>query len=78
MVLEQKVAQSVRRLRSVGGRPQGGRKRKTVQVVSQLARPVDGERGRSLQWDVTKVQGLVVGVELELGGRCLTIYGTWG
>ena len=49
-----------------------------MKVVSQLARPVDGERGRSLQWDVTKVQGLVVGVKLELGGRCLTIYGTWG
>ena len=36
-------------------------------MVSQLARPVDGERRKSLQRDVTKVQGLVVAANLCWG-----------
>ena len=36
-------------------------------MVSQLARPVDGQRRKSLQGDVTKVQVLVVAVNLGWG-----------
>lgn len=38
-----------------------------VQVVSQLARQVEVERRKSLLGDVTKVQGLVVAVNLRWG-----------
>ena len=45
----------------------GGRKRKTVQVVSQLCRPLDGEGRKSLQGAVSKVQGLIGAANLGWG-----------
>ena len=45
----------------------GGRKRKTVQVVSQLCRPLDGEGRKSLQSAVSKMQGLVGAANLGWG-----------
>ena len=59
MTLEREVVQSAAPVEIGGWQIEGGRKRKRVQVVSQLGRPVDGERRRSLQGDVTKVQALV-------------------
>lgn len=51
--------------------------RKTVQVVSQLGRLVDGERRKTLQGDVTKVQGLVGAANMGWGVVALpyTIHG---
>ena len=45
----------------------GGKKRKTVQVVSQLCRPLDGEGRKSLQSAVSKVQGLIGAANLGWG-----------
>ena len=44
-----------------------GKKRKTVQVVSQLCRPLDGDRRKSLQGAVSKVQGLIGAANLGWG-----------
>ena len=63
--LEREVEQSAVPVEIGGWQVAGGCKRKTIQVVSQLACPVDGERRKSLQGDVTKVQGL--GVAANLG-----------
>ena len=53
---------------SVGGwQVAGGKKRKTVQVVAQMCRPLDGERRKALQGAVTKVQGLVGAANLGWG-----------
>ena len=45
----------------------GGKKRKIVQVVSQLSRPLDGEGRKSLQGAVSKVQSLVGAASLGWG-----------
>lgn len=65
--LEREVAQSAAPVEIGGWQVAVGHKRNTVQVVSQLARPVHGERRRSLQGDVTKVQGLVVAAYVRWG-----------
>ena len=44
-----------------------GRKRKTVQVVSQLCPPLGGEGRKSLQGAVSKMQGLVGAANLGWG-----------
>lgn len=63
-VLERDVAQSAAPVEISEWQVIGEHKRKTVQVVWQLARPVNGARTRSLQGDVAKVQGLVVAANL--------------
>lgn len=61
------MAQSAAPVAIGGWQVAQGRKRKTVQVVSQLAHPVDRERKRSFEGDVTNVQGVVVAVNLGCG-----------
>ena len=56
--LEREVVASAAPVEIGGWQVAGGKKRKTVQVVSQLSRPLDGERRKSLQGAVSKVQGL--------------------
>ena len=57
--LEREVAASAAPVEIGGWQVVGGRKRKTVQVVNQLSRPLDGEGRKSLQGAVSKVQGLI-------------------
>ena len=57
--LEREVAASVAPVEIRGWQVVGGKKRKTVQVVSHLSCPLDGEGRKSLQRAVSKVQGLV-------------------
>ena len=61
MVVELKkdVAASAAPVEIGGWQVAGGWKRRTVQVVSQLCRPLDGEWRKSLQEAVSKVQGLI-------------------
>ena len=66
-VLEREVADSAGPVGIRGWQIAGGKKRKTVQVVSQLSRPLDGERRKTLQEAVGKVQGLVGAARLGWG-----------
>ena len=65
--LEREVAASAAPVEIGGWQVAGGRKRKTVQVVSQLCRPLDRERRESLQGAVSKVQGLIGAASLGWG-----------
>ena len=65
--LEREVAASAAPVEIGGWQVVGGRKRKTVQVVSQLCRPRDGEGRKSLQGAVSKVQGLIGAANLGWG-----------
>ena len=65
--LEREVAASSAPVEIGGWQVVGGRKRKTVQVVSQLIRPLDGERRKSLYGAVSKVQGLIGAANLGWG-----------
>ena len=66
-VIEREVADSAAPVEIGGWQMAGGKKRKTVQVVSQLCRPLDGERRKTLQEVVGKVQGLVGAARLGWG-----------
>ena len=66
-VLEREVADSAAPVEIGGWQIAGGKKRKTVQVVSQLGRPLDGERRKTLQEAVGKVQCLVGAASLGWG-----------
>ena len=66
-VLEREVADSAAPVEIGGWQIAGGKKRKTVQVVSQLSRPLDRERKKTLQEAVGKVQGLVGAARLGWG-----------
>ena len=57
--LEREVAACAAPVEIGGWQVVGGKKRKTVQVISQLCRPLDGEGRKSLQGAVSKVQGLI-------------------
>ena len=57
--LEREVAASAAPVEVGGWQVVGGKKRKTVQVVSQLCRPLDGEGRKSLQGALTKMQSLI-------------------
>ena len=65
--LEQEVVASAAPVEIGGWQVVGGRKRKTVQVVSQLSCPLDGEGRKSLQGAVSKVQGLIGAANLGWG-----------
>ena len=65
--LEREVGASAAPVEIEGWQVVGGRKRKTVQAVSQLSRPLDGEGRKSLQSAVSKVQGLVRAANLGWG-----------
>ena len=66
-VLEREVADSAAPLEIRGWQIAGGKRRKTVLVVSQLSRPLDGEQRKTLQEAVGKVQGLVGAASLGCG-----------
>ena len=66
-VLERVVADSAAPVEIGGWQIAGGKRRKTVLVVSQLSRPLDGERRKTLQEAVGKVQGLVGAASLGWG-----------
>ena len=66
-VLEREVADSATPVEIGGWQIAGGKKRKTVQVVSQLSRTMDGEQRKTLQEAVGKVQGLVGAARLGWG-----------
>ena len=65
--LERQVAASAAPVEIRGWQVAGGRKCKTVQVVSQLCRKLNGERRKSLQEAVSKVQGLIGAASLGWG-----------
>ena len=65
--LEREVAACAAPVEIGGWQVVGGKKRKTVQVVSQLCRPLDGEGRKSLQGAVSKVQGLIGAANLGWG-----------
>ena len=65
--LEREVAACAAPVEFGGWQVVGGKKRKTVQVISQLCRPLDGEGRKSLQGAVLKVQGLIGGANLGWG-----------
>ena len=65
--LEREVAASAAPVKIGGWQVVGGRERKTIQVVSQRCRPLDGERRKSLQEAVSKVQGLIGAASLGWG-----------
>lgn len=58
-VLEREVAQCAGPVLIGEWQLVGGRKRKTVQVASQMSRPLDADRRKSLHGVVSKVQSLV-------------------
>ena len=66
-VLEREVAGSAAPVEIGGWQIAGGKKKKTVQVVSQLSRPLNRERRKTLQEAVGKVQGLVGAARLGCG-----------
>ena len=66
-VLEREVADSAAPVEIGGWQIAGGKKKKTIQVVSQLSRPLDGERRKTLQEALGKVQGLVGAARLGWG-----------
>ena len=66
-VLEREVADSAAPVEIGGWQIAGGKKRKTVKVVSQLSRPLDGEQRKTLQGAVGKVQGRVGAARLGWG-----------
>ena len=65
--LEREVAASPAPVEVGGWQVVRGKKRKTVQVVSQLCHPVDGEGRKSLQGAVSKMQSLVGAANLGWG-----------
>ena len=65
--LEREVAASATPVDVGGWQEVGGRKRKTVQVVSQLCHPLDREGRKSLQNAVSKMQGRVGAANLGWG-----------
>lgn len=65
--LEGEVAASASPVEIGGWQVAGGRKRKTVQVVSQLCHPLDGEGRKSLQGAVSKMQSLAGAANLRWG-----------
>ena len=65
--LKREVADRAAPVEIGGWQIAGGKKRKTVQVVSQLSRPRDGERRKLMQEAVGKVQGLVGAANLGWG-----------
>ena len=65
--LEREVAACAAPVEIGGWQVVGGKKRKTVQVVSQLCRPLDGEGRKSLQGAVSKVQTLIGAANLGWG-----------
>ena len=65
--LEGEVAASASPVEIEGWQVAGGRKLKTVQVVSQLCRPLDGEGRKSLQGAVSKMQSLAGAANLRWG-----------
>ena len=66
-VLEREVADSAAPVEIGGWQIAGVKKRKTVQVVSQLSRPLDRERRKTLQEAVGKVQCLLGAARLGWG-----------
>ena len=66
-VLEREVADSAAPVEIGGWQIVGGKKRKTVQVVSQLSRPLGGERRKTQQEAVGKVQDSVGAARLGWG-----------
>ena len=62
--LEREVVASAAPVEIGGWQVVGGRKRKKLQVVSQLCRPLGGEGRKSLQGAVSNMQGLVVAANL--------------
>ena len=66
-VLEREVADSVAPVEIGGWQIPERNKRKIVYVGSQLGRPLDGERRKTLQEAVGKVQGLVGAASLGWG-----------
>ena len=75
--LEREVAASAAPVEIGRWQVAGGRKRKTVQVVSQLCRPLDGEQRKSQQEAVWKVQGLIGAASVGWGVVALlyTVHG---
>ena len=65
--LEREVAASAAPVEVGGWQVVGGKKRKSVQVVSQLCRPLDREGRKSLQGAVSKMQSLVGAANLGWG-----------
>ena len=65
--LEREVAASAAPVEVAGWQVVGGKKRKTVQVVSQLCRPLDREGRKSRQGAVSKMQSLVGAAILRWG-----------
>ena len=65
--LEREVAASAAPVEIGGWQVVGGKRKKTVQVLSQLSRPLDGEGRKTLQGAVSKVQGLVGAANLGWG-----------
>ena len=65
--LEREVAACAAPVEIGGWQVAGGKKRKTVQIVSQLCRPLDGEGRKSLQGAVSKMQGLIGAANLGWG-----------
>ena len=76
-VLEREVADSAAPVEIEGWPIAGGKKRKTVQVVTQLSCPLDGEQRKTMQEMVGKVQGLVGAASLGWGlvGSPYTVHG---
>ena len=77
-VLKREVTDSTAPVEIGGWQIPGGKKRKSVQMVSQLGRPVDGEGRRTLQEAVGEVQGLMGAASLGWGLVALlcTVHGS--
>lgn len=65
--LERELADSTVSVEIGGWQVAGGKKRKSVQALSQLGRPLDGERQKSLQVAVGIVQRLIGTAKLGWG-----------
>ena len=65
--LEREVVASAAPVEIEGWQVVVGSKRKTVQVMSQLCRPLDGEGRKSLHGAVSKTQGLIGAANLRWG-----------
>ena len=66
-VLEREVADGAAPVEIGGWQIAGGKKKKTIRVVSQMSRPLNRERRKTLQEAVGKVQGLVGAARLGWG-----------
>ena len=66
-LLEREVADSATPVEIGDWQITGGKRKKTIQVGSQLGRPLDGEWRKTLQEVVGKVQGLVGAASLGWG-----------